>query len=358
MFDQLDIVEERYEQLNELLSDPDVVNDADKLRKYSKEQADLQKTVDVYRSYKTKKEELQDIEDMLNETSDKEEVEMLKEESSALKTELPDMEEELKILLIPKDPNDDKDVIVEIRAAAGGDEAAIFAGDLMRMYSKYAEANGFKTEIVEASESDHGGYKEVSFSVSGTGAYSKLKFENGAHRVQRVPETESGGRIHTSTATVAVLPEAEDVEIEIRNEDLKIDTYRSSGAGGQHVNTTGSAVRITHLPTGVIATSSEKSQIQNREKAMKVLKARLYDMKLQEEQQKYASQRKSAVGTGDRSERIRTYNYPQSRVTDHRIGLTLQKLNQIMEGNLDEIVEALTLSEQTEKLKELNNGEL
>lgn len=358
MFDQLDIVEERYEQLNELLSDPDVVNDADKLRKYSKEQADLQKTVDVYRSYKTKKEELQDIEDMLNETSDKEEVEILKEESSALKTELPDMEEELKILLIPKDPNDDKDVIVEIRAAAGGDEAAIFAGDLMRMYSKYAEANGFKTEIVEASESDHGGYKEVSFSVSGTGAYSKLKFENGAHRVQRVPETESGGRIHTSTATVAVLPEAEDVEIEIRNEDLKIDTYRSSGAGGQHVNTTDSAVRITHLPTGVIATSSEKSQIQNREKAMKVLKARLYDMKLQEEQQKYASQRKSAVGTGDRSERIRTYNYPQSRVTDHRIGLTLQKLNQIMEGNLDEIVEALTLSEQTEKLKELNNGEL
>lgn len=358
MFDQLDIVEERYEQLNELLSDPDVVNDADKLRKYSKEQADLQKTVDVYRSYKTKKEELQDIEDMLNETSDKEEVEMLKEESSALKTELPEMEEGLKILLIPKDPNDDKDVIVEIRAAAGGDEAAIFAGDLMRMYSKYAEANGFKTEIVEASESDHGGYKEVSFSVSGTGAYSKLKFENGAHRVQRVPETESGGRIHTSTATVAVLPEAEDVEIEIRNEDLKIDTYRSSGAGGQHVNTTDSAVRITHLPTGVIATSSEKSQIQNREKAMKVLKARLYDMKLQEEQQKYASQRKSAVGTGDRSERIRTYNYPQSRVTDHRIGLTLQKLNQIMEGNLDEIVEALTLSEQTEKLKELNNGEL
>jgi len=358
VFDQLDIVEERYEQLNELLSDPDVVNDADKLRKYSKEQADLQKTVDVYRSYKTKKEELQDIEDMLNETSDKEEVEMLKEESSALKTELPDMEEELKILLIPKDPNDDKDVIVEIRAAAGGDEAAIFAGDLMRMYSKYAEANGFKTEIVEASESNHGGYKEVSFSVSGTGAYSKLKFENGAHRVQRVPETESGGRIHTSTATVAVLPEAEDVEIEIRNEDLKIDTYRSSGAGGQHVNTTDSAVRITHLPTGVIATSSEKSQIQNREKAMKVLKARLYDMKLQEEQQKYASQRKSAVGTGDRSERIRTYNYPQSRVTDHRIGLTLQKLNQIMEGNLDEIVEALTLSEQTEKLKELNNGEL
>ena len=295
---------------------------------------------------------------MLNETEDKEEIEMLKEESASLKSAIPELEEQLKFLLIPKDPNDEKDVIVEIRATAGGDEAAIFAGDLLRMYSKYAESQNFKTEIVEAAESDHGGYKEISFSVSGSGAYSKLKFENGAHRVQRVPETESGGRIHTSTATVAVLPEVEDVEIEIRNEDLKIDTYRSSGAGGQHVNTTDSAVRITHLPTGVIATSSEKSQIQNREKALKVLKARLYDMKLQEEQQKYAAQRKSAVGTGDRSERVRTYNYPQSRVTDHRIGLTLQKLDQIMEGKLDEIIDALTLSEQTEKLKELNNGEL
>ncbi|MEJ7421953.1 peptide chain release factor 1 [Staphylococcus haemolyticus] len=358
MFDQLDIVEERYEQLNEMLSDPEIVNDSDKLRKYSKEQADLQKTVDVYRDYKSKKEEIAEIAEMLNETEDKEEIEMLKEESASLKSVIPELEEQLKFLLIPKDPNDEKDVIVEIRAAAGGDEAAIFAGDLLRMYSKYAESQNFKTEIVEAAESDHGGYKEISFSVSGSGAYSKLKFENGAHRVQRVPETESGGRIHTSTATVAVLPEVEDVEIEIRNEDLKIDTYRSSGAGGQHVNTTDSAVRITHLPTGVIATSSEKSQIQNREKALKVLKARLYDMKLQEEQQKYAAQRKSAVGTGDRSERVRTYNYPQSRVTDHRIGLTLQKLDQIMEGKLDEIIDALTLSEQTEKLKELNNGEL
>ena len=358
MFDQLDIVEERYEQLNEMLSDPEIVNDSDKLRKYSKEQADLQKTVDVYRDYKSKKEEIAEIDEMLNETEDKEEIEMLKEESASLKSAIPELEEQLKFLLIPKDPNDEKDVIVEIRAAAGGDEAAIFAGDLLRMYSKYAESQNFKTEIVEAAESDHGGYKEISFSVSGSGAYSKLKFENGAHRVQRVPETESGGRIHTSTATVAVLPEVEDVEIEIRNEDLKIDTYRSSGAGGQHVNTTDSAVRITHLPTGVIATSSEKSQIQNREKALKVLKARLYDMKLQEEQQKYAAQRKSAVGTGDRSERVRTYNYPQSRVTDQSIGLTLQKLDQIMEGKLDEIIDALTLSEQTEKLKELNNGEL
>lgn len=358
MFDQLDIVEERYEQLNELLSDPEVVSDSDKLRKYSKEQSELQKTVEVYRQYKQVKEDLEDIDLMLNDTSDEDEIEMLKEEASELKAQIPSFEEELKLLLIPKDPNDDKDVIVEVRAAAGGDEAAIFAGDLFRMYTKYAEANRFKTEIVEATESDHGGYKEISFSVSGDGAYSKLKFENGAHRVQRVPETESGGRIHTSTATVAVLPEVEDVEIEIRNEDLKIDTYRSSGAGGQHVNTTDSAVRITHLPTGVIATSSEKSQIQNREKAMKVLKARLYDMKVQEEQQKYAAQRKSAVGTGDRSERIRTYNYPQSRVTDHRIALTLQKLDQIMEGKLDEIIDALTMHEQTEKLKELNNGEI
>ncbi|EGQ0315900.1 TPA: peptide chain release factor 1 [Staphylococcus pseudintermedius] len=358
MFDQLDIVEERYEQLNELLSDPEVVSDSNLLRKYSKEQSELQKTVEVYRQYKQVKEDDEEIELMLAETDDADEVEMLKEEASALKAEVPELEEQLKLLLIPKDPNDEKDVIVEIRGAAGGDEAAIFAGDLFRMYSKFAESHRFKLEIVEATESDHGGYKEISFSVSGDGAYSKLKYENGAHRVQRVPETESGGRIHTSTATVAVLPEVEDVEIEIRNEDLKIDTYRSSGAGGQHVNTTDSAVRITHIPTGVIATSSEKSQIQNREKAMKVLKARLYDMKLQEEQQKYAAQRKSAVGTGDRSERIRTYNYPQSRVTDHRIGLTLQKLDQIMEGKLDEIVDALTMHEQTEKLKELNTGEL
>ncbi|PCF40340.1 peptide chain release factor 1 [Staphylococcus delphini] len=358
MFDQLDIVEERYEQLNELLSDPEVVSDSNLLRKYSKEQSELQKTVEVYRQYKQVKEDAEEIELMLAETDDADEVEMLKEEASALKAEVPELEEQLKLLLIPKDPNDEKDVIVEIRGAAGGDEAAIFAGDLFRMYSKFAESHRFKLEIVEATESDHGGYKEISFSISGDGAYSKLKYENGAHRVQRVPETESGGRIHTSTATVAVLPEVEDVEIEIRNEDLKIDTYRSSGAGGQHVNTTDSAVRITHIPTGVIATSSEKSQIQNREKAMKVLKARLYDMKLQEEQQKYAAQRKSAVGTGDRSERIRTYNYPQSRVTDHRIGLTLQKLDQIMEGKLDEIVDALTMHEQTEKLKELNTGEL
>lgn len=358
MFDQLEIVEDRYEQLNELLSDPDVVSDPNKLRAYSKEQSDLQKTVDVYRTYKSVKGDIEDARMLLDETSDKEEVDMLKEEINDLTKQVPELESELKLLLIPKDPNDEKNVIMEIRGAAGGDEAAIFAGDLFRMYSRFAETHGYKIDVVEENVSDHGGFKEISFSIQGNGAFSKLKYENGAHRVQRVPETESGGRIHTSTATVAVLPEAEDVEIDIKNEDLKIETYRSSGAGGQHVNTTDSAVRITHLPTGIIATSSEKSQIKNREKALKVLKARVFDMKVQEENAKYAEKRKSAVGTGDRSERIRTYNYPQNRVTDHRIGLTIQKLDQIMEGKVDEIIDALTMHEQTEKLEALNNGQL
>ncbi|GGI00757.1 peptide chain release factor 1 [Mammaliicoccus vitulinus] len=358
MFDQLDIVENRYEQLNEMLSDPDVVSDTDKLRKYSKEQSDLQQTVEVYRTYKSVKGDIEDAKLMLDETTDKEEQDMLKEEINSLTKRVPELESEMKLLLIPKDPNDGKNVIMEIRGAAGGDEAAIFAGDLFRMYSRFAEANGYKIDVVEENISDHGGYKEVSFSIQGNGAFSKLKYENGAHRVQRVPETESGGRIHTSTATVAVLPEAEDVEIDIRAEDLKIETYRSSGSGGQHVNTTDSAVRITHVPTGIVATSSEKSQIKNREKAFKVLKARVYDMMVREENAKYAEKRKSAVGTGDRSERIRTYNYPQNRVTDHRIGLTLQKLDQIMEGKVDEIIDALTMHEQTEKLEELNNGQL
>ncbi len=359
MFDQLEIIENRYEQLNEMLSDPDVVSDSDKLREYSKEQSDLQKTVEVYREYKQKKETIEESRMMMDETDDKEMLEMLKEEISESEKAIPGLESQLKLLLIPKDPNDDKNVIMEIRGAAGGDEAQIFAGNLFRMYSRYAEENGWKTEIVEANANDHGGYKEISFLIQGNGAYSKLKFENGAHRVQRVPETESGGRIHTSTATVAVLPEVEDVEVEIRNEDLKIDTYRSSGAGGQHVNTTDSAVRITHLPTGTVVTSQdEKSQIKNRERAMKVLKARVYDMMLQEAEAEYAEKRKSAVGTGDRSERIRTYNYPQNRVTDHRIGLTIQKLDQIIEGKLDEIIDALTIEEQTSKLEELNNASL
>ena len=357
MFDQLEIIENRYEQLNELLSDPDVVSDPDKLREYSKEQSDLQKTVDVFREYKNHKETIEESKEMLNETDEKDMIDMLKEEISDSEKEIPELEEQLKLLLLPKDPNDDKNVIIEIRGAAGGDEAQIFAGDLFRMYSRYAENNGWKTEVVEANASDHGGYKEISFMIQGHGAYSRLKYENGAHRVQRVPETESSGRIHTSTATVAVLPEVEDVEMDIRNEDLKIDTYRSSGAGGQHVNTTDSAVRITHLPTGVVVTSQdEKSQIKNRERARKVLNARIYDLMQQEAEAEYAEQRKSAVGTGDRSERIRTYNYPQSRVTDHRIGLTIQKLDQIIEGNLDDIIDALIIEEQTSKLEELNNA--
>ncbi len=357
MFDQLEIIENRYEQLNELLSDPDVVSDPDKLREYSKEQSDLQKTVDVFRKYKNHQETIKESKEMLSETDDKEMLDMLKEEISDSEKQIPELEEQLKLLLLPKDPNDDKNVIIEIRGAAGGDEAQIFAGDLFRMYSRYAENNGWKTEVVEANASDHGGYKEISFMIQGEGAYSRLKYENGAHRVQRVPETESSGRIHTSTATVAVLPEVEDVEMNIRNEDLKIDTYRSSGAGGQHVNTTDSAVRITHLPTGVVVTSQdEKSQIKNRERARKVLNARIYDLMQQEAEAEYAEQRKSAVGTGDRSERIRTYNYPQSRVTDHRIGLTIQKLDQIIEGKLDDIIDALIIEEQTSKLEELNNA--
>lgn len=359
MFDQLEIIENRYEQLNELLSDPDVVSDPAKLREYSKEQSDLQETVDTFREYKQHKETIAESREMLGETDDKEMIDMLKEEIKMSENELPELEEKLKVLLIPKDPNDDKNVIMEIRGAAGGDEAQIFAGDLFRMYSRFAEDMGWRTEVVEASASDHGGYKEISFLIQGNGAFSKLKFENGAHRVQRVPETESGGRIHTSTATVAVLPEVEDVEIDIRNEDLKIDTYRSSGAGGQHVNTTDSAVRITHLPTGVVVTSQdEKSQIKNRERAMKVLNARIYDMMEQEAHAEYAEKRKTAVGTGDRSERIRTYNYPQNRVTDHRIGLTIQKLDQIISGSLEDIINALTIEEQTSKLEELNNAGL
>lgn len=358
MFDKLEVILNRYEQLNELLSDPDVVSDPNRLRDYSKEQSDLQKTVDAYTEYKQHKETIEESKEMLNETDDKEMIQMLKEEISESEKRIPELEQELKVLLIPKDPNDDKNVIMEIRGAAGGDEAQIFAGDLFRMYSRFAEAQGWRTEMVDATPSEQGGYKEISFMIQGQGAYSKLKFENGAHRVQRVPETESQGRVHTSTATVAVLPEVEDVEIEIKNEDLKIDTYRSSGAGGQHVNTTDSAVRITHVPTGTVVTSQdEKSQIKNRERAMKVLKARIYDLKQQEAQAEYSEQRKSAVGTGDRSERIRTYNYPQSRVTDHRIGLTLQKLDQIIEGKLDEVIDALTIAEQTSKLEALNNAD-
>ena len=355
MFDKLQAVEDRYEKLNELLSDPDIVNDAKKLRQYSKEQSDIQETVEVYREYKKTKAELEEAREMLDEKLDPEMHELVKEEFNTLKGKIEDLEQQLKILLIPKDPNDDKNVIMEIRGAAGGDEANIFAGDLFRMYTRYAESQGWKVEVMEASPSPSGGYKEIIFMINGHGAYSKFKFENGAHRVQRVPQTESQGRIHTSTATVAVLPEVEEVEVEIHEKDIRVDTFASSGAGGQSVNTTMSAVRMTHIPTGIVVSmQDERSQIKNREKALRILRARVADLYNREKQQELDAARKSAVGTGDRSERIRTYNYPQNRVTDHRIGLTIQKLDQVMEGKLDEIIDALIMDEQASKLAQLN----
>ncbi|AWC30613.1 peptide chain release factor 1 [Bacillus cytotoxicus] len=352
VLDRLQAVEDRYEKLNELLSDPAVINDSNKLREYSKEQSDIQETVEVYREYKDVREQLQDAKAMLEDKLDAEMREMVKEEVSDLEVQEKELSDRLKILLVPKDPNDDKNVIVEIRGAAGGDEAALFAGDLYRMYSRYAEMQGWKTDIIEASYTELGGYKEIIFMINGKGAYAKLKFENGAHRVQRVPETESGGRIHTSTATVAVLPEAEEVEIDIHEKDIRVDTFASSGPGGQSVNTTMSAVRLTHLPTGVVVScQDEKSQIKNKEKAMKVLRARIYDKFRQEAQAEYDQNRKQAVGTGDRSERIRTYNFPQNRVTDHRIGLTIQKLDQILQGKLDDFINALVMEDQAKKME-------
>ncbi|MCM3664615.1 peptide chain release factor 1 [Mesobacillus subterraneus] len=356
MFDRLQAVEDRYERLNELLSDPEIVNDTKKLREFSKEQSDIQDTVMAYREYKEVKEQLTDAKAMLEEKLDAEMREMVKEEISELEPRVQELEERIKILLIPKDPNDDKNVIMEIRGAAGGDEAALFAGDLYRMYSRFAESQGWKTEVIDASTTGVGGFKEIIFMINGTGAYSKMKFENGAHRVQRVPETESGGRIHTSTATVACLPEAEEVEIELHDKDIRFDAFASSGAGGQSVNTTMSAVRLTHIPTGIVVScQDEKSQHKNKDKAMKVLRARVYDKFQQEAQAEYDQVRKSAVGTGDRSERIRTYNFPQNRVTDHRIGLTIQKLDQILQGKLDEIIEALIMEDQSQRLESANN---
>ncbi|RDI41564.1 peptide chain release factor 1 [Falsibacillus pallidus] len=356
MFDRLQAVEDRYDRLNELLSDPEIVNDPKKLREYSKEQSGIQETVQVYREYKEARAQFKDAKAMLEEKLDAEMREMVKEEISELEERIEEFEARLKILLIPKDPNDDKNVIFEIRGAAGGDEAALFAGNLYRMYSRFAEMQGWKTEIIDAAPTGLGGYKEIIFMVNGNGAFSKLKYENGAHRVQRVPETESGGRIHTSTATVACLPEAEEVEVEIHDKDVRVDTFASSGPGGQSVNTTMSAVRLTHIPTGtVVSCQDEKSQIKNKEKAMKVLRARVYDKFQREAQAEYDAQRKSAVGSGDRSERIRTYNYPQNRVTDHRIGLTIQKLDQILEGKLDEIIEALIMEDQSKKLESMQD---
>lgn len=354
MLERLQSLEDRYNELNQLLSDPEVISNVDKLRDYSKEQSSLEEAVEAYREYKTTDQELKDAKAMLQDDLDDEMEEMVKAEIEELVNKETELEEKLKVLLLPKDPNDDKNVFMEIRGAAGGDEAALFAGDLYRMYTRYAEEQGWKTEVMEAHSTGVGGYKEIVFMIKGTGAYSKLKFENGAHRVQRVPETESGGRIHTSTATVAVLPEAEDVEVDINEKDIRVDTFASSGPGGQSVNTTMSAVRLTHEPTGIIVSiQDEKSQIKNKEKAMKVLRARIYDKYQQEAQEEYDENRKSAVGTGDRSERIRTYNFPQSRVTDHRIGLTIQKLDQILDGKLDEFIDALLVEEQTNKMEQI-----
>lgn len=354
MFERLQELENKYEKLNELLSDPEVVSDVDKLRDYSKEQSELEDVVESYRQYKTVTSELDDAKTMLEDDLDEEMHAMAKEEVSDLTRQKEKLEEELKVLLLPKDPNADKNVIMEIRAAAGGDEAALFAGDLYRMYSRYAENHGWKMEVIETHPADVGGFKEIIFMINAKGAFSQLKFENGAHRVQRVPETESGGRVHTSTATVAVLPETEEVEVELHDNDIRVDTFASSGPGGQSVNTTMSAVRLIHEPTGIIVScQDEKSQIKNKEKAMKVLRARIYDKYQQEAQAEYDENRKYAIGTGDRSERIRTYNFPQNRVTDHRIGLTIQKLDQIMEGKLEEFIEALLLDEQTSNLESI-----
>ena len=357
MYDKLQGVEGRYEELGELLSDPEVISDTKRLMALTKEEANLRETVSVYRRYKVVVDDIADTEEMLGENLDSDMAEMAKEELSALKKENEALEETIKILLLPKDENDDKNIIMEIRGAAGGDEAALFAGDLFGMYQKYAEGQGWKTEVLEANITGIGGYKEIIFMITGNNVFSKLKYESGAHRVQRVPSTESQGRIHTSTATVVVMPEAEEVEINIADKDIRTDIYHASGAGGQHVNKTASAVRLTHLPTGIaVAMQDERSQIKNREKAMKILRARVYDQIRNEAQSEYDANHKSAIGTGDRSERIRTYNFPQNRVTNHRIGLTIQKLDQILAGKLDEIVDALIVYDQTEKLEQMKNG--
>lgn len=357
MFDQLDAFVIRYEELSELLSDPEVIADTKRFMELTKEEAGLRPKVEVFKEYHRVVEELADTEEMLAENLDDEMASLAKEELSSLKNQKEELEERIKVLLLPEDPNDGKNIIMEIRGAAGGDEAALFAGDLFEMYSKYAEAQGWKVEVLDANITGIGGYKEIILMIRGQNVYSKLKYESGAHRVQRVPETESQGRVHTSTSTVVVMPEMEDVELDLDDKDIRTDIYHASGAGGQHVNKTASAVRLTHIPTGVVvAMQDERSQLKNREKAMRVLRARVYDLIATEAQSEYDASRKSAVGTGDRSERIRTYNFPQNRVTDHRIGLTIQRLDQILNGKVDEIIDALIIADQTEKLERLNNG--
>lgn len=352
MLNKLIEIERRYDELSQLLSDPDVISNQEAWQKYAKTQAGMIEIVEAFREYQEVAKSLEDTESLLNEKLDPELKEMAELERDELVPKREALEARMKVLLLPKDPNDEKNVIMEIRAGAGGEEAALFAGDLYKMYTKYAERQGWRTELLSASYTDIGGFKEIVFLIEGQGAYSKLKFESGVHRVQRIPATESGGRIHTSTTTVAVLPEAEEVDVEINPNDLRIDIFCSSGPGGQSVNTTQSAVRITHVPSGtVVSCQDEKSQLKNKEKALRVLRARLLEKAQDEAHGEMASARKSQVGTGDRSERIRTYNFPQGRVTDHRIGLTLHRIDSILLGDVDEIIEALITTDQAERLK-------
>lgn len=355
MIDKLQALEERYDELAQLLSDPEVIGDQNQWQQHAKAHAGLSEVVGVFREYKKALAGLEEAKTMLGEKLDPDFREMVEAEFAELQGKKPELEQRLKVLLLPKDPNDDKNVIVEIRGGAGGDEAALFAGDLFRMYTRYAERKGWRTEILSSSETDIKGFKEVIFLIEGQGAFSQLKFESGVHRVQRIPSTESGGRIHTSTATVAVLPEAEEVDVQIDPNDLRIDVFCSSGPGGQSVNTTQSAVRVTHLPTGlVVSCQDEKSQHKNKDKALRVLRARLLELAQAEQQAKLSGDRRSQVGTGDRSERIRTYNFPQGRVTDHRIGLTIHRLEAVLLGDLDEIIEALITTDQAEKLRNVD----
>ena len=353
MFDKLDFILEKYEELSLKVSDPEIINNQPVWQKHIKEMGEMEPIVMKYKEYKKAKEDLQAAKEMLEE-SDEELREMAKMEISELEPQISAYEDELKVLLLPKDPNDERNVILEVRAGTGGDEAALFGADLLRMYMRYAERKGWKTEIMEMNDTGIGGVKEAVVLIKGKGAYSRLKYESGAHRGQRVPETESSGRIHTSAATIAVLPEVDDVEVEINPNDVRVDVYRASGNGGQCVNTTDSAVRLTHVPTGLVVTcQDEKSQIKNKEKAFKVLRSRLYDMMQQEQNKEIADARKSQVGSGDRSERIRTYNFPQGRVTDHRIGVTLYKLDSFIDGDIDEIIDGLITNDQAEKMKNL-----
>lgn len=358
MFDRLEELVDKLDTINNQLTDPDVVTDQNKFRKLMKEQSDLVPIVDKYKEYKDAKTTIEDSLEILEEENDEELREMAKEEMNDAKSRLETIEQELKILLLPKDPNDSKNVIVEIRAGAGGDEAALFAYEIYRMYQKYVDQFKWKVELMSVNENGIGGFKEAVFMITGDGAYSKMKYESGVHRVQRIPKTESGGRIHTSTVTVAVMPEAEEVDVEINDNDIRIDVMRASGNGGQCVNTTDSAVRLTHIPTGIVIYSqTEKSQLQNKAKAFALLRSKLYDMEIQKQHDAEAADRKSQIGTGDRSEKIRTYNFPEGRVTDHRIKLTLYKLDQIMNGDLNELIDSLIAADQTAKLAQVNEEE-